>query len=699
VKKYLLIILSIGVIFSSCTKKVNENSNPLLAKYDTPFEVPPFEKIKTEHFAPAFDSAMVLHKAEMEAIMTNPEEPTFENTIEASFYAGELLGKVAAVFGTFNSVNISDSLQMLAQEIYPKLSAHSDEISLDLRFWERVKVVYANKEKFNLNAEQAFLLESVYKGFVRNGANLPEDKKEELMKINQELSTIALTAEQNILSEVNQYKLVIDNEKDLAGLPESSIQAAAEEAINDSLTGKWVFTLNKPSLIPFLNYAENRDLRRDIYNAYVNQGNNNDDKDNKALMAQMINLRVKRAKLLGYESHAAYKIEGRMAQNPDRAIELLTKLWGGILPKVQQERNDLQSVIAKEGGNFKLEPSDWFYYTEKLRKEKYNIDENEVRPYFKLENVREGAFAVANKLYGITFTEINNVPLPNPEATAFEVKEADGTFIGLLFTDFHPRPSKRGGAWCGGFREHSITKEGVEIKPLVTLVCNFTRPSGDTPALLSVDEVETLFHEFGHALDGLFAKTSYPASDIAWDFVELPSQIMEHWAYEPEVLKMYAHHYQTGEVIPEELITKLKESGNFNQGFALTEILAASLLDLKLHALTEPVENLNVMDFEKEYLNSIGLIPEIYSRYRSTYFRHIMGGYDAGYYAYTWASVLDNDAFEAFKETSLFDQATAKSFRENVLAMNGIKDAMEMFVSFRGREPKIDALLKNYGIK
>ena len=689
-------ILAGSFIITSCSKKAD--INPLLAKYDTPFEVPPFEKVKIEHFAPAFDSAMVLHKSEMEAIMTNPEEPTFKNTIEASFYAGELLGKVAAVFGTFNSVNISDSIQILAQEIYPKLSAHGDEISLDTRFWERVKVVYANKEKFNLNSEQSFLLESVYKGFVRNGANLPEEKKEELKKINSELSTLTLKAEQNILGEVNSYKLIIENEKDLAGLPESSIQAAAEAAINDSLAGKWIFTLNKPSLVPFLNYADNRDLRREIYNAYVNQGNNNNDKDNKELMAQIINLRVKRANLLGYESHGALKTENRMAQNPERVFDLLLKLWNGILPKVSQERADLQAMIDKEGGKFKLEPSDWFYYTEKLRKEKYNIDENEVRPYFKLENVREGAFAVANKLYGITFTQINNVPLPNPEATAFEVKEANGNHIGLLFTDFHPRPSKQGGAWCGGFREHSISKEGKEIYPLVTLVCNFTRPSGDTPALLSVDEVETLFHEFGHALDGLFAKTSYPASDIAWDFVELPSQIMEHWALVPEVLKMYATHYSTGEVIPDALIEKLQNSAKFNQGFALTEVLAASLLDMKFHVLTEPQENLNVMEFEKQYLTSIGLIPEIYSRYRSTYFRHIMGGYDAGYYAYTWASVLDNDAFQAFKETSLFDQATAKSFRENILAMNGIKDAMEMYIAFRGREPKIDALLSNLGI-
>lgn len=696
-KKHLFVVLVFGMIFTSCNKQEVTNHNPLLAEYNTQFGIPPFEDIKTEHFLPAFEEAMKQEKEEIEAILTNPDEPTFENTIEASFYAGELLNKVDNVFGIFNSVNISDDLQVLAQEIYPKLSAHSDEISLDPKYFERVKAVYKNKDKFNLNAEQLFLLENQYKGFIRSGADLPEDKKEELKNINQQLSSLTLKFSQNVLAEVNGFKLIIDKEADLAGLPEASIQAAAELAAKEGLEG-WVFTIQKPSLIPFIQYADNRELRKEIYDAYVNQGNHNDENDNKEILAQIVNLRVKKAKLLGYESHAAYKTENRMAQNPERVFDLLNQLWEGILPKVKAERDELQKVIDAEGRDFKLEPHDWFYYTEKLRKQKYNLDESEVRPYFKLENVRDGAFAVANKLYGITFTQIENVPLPNSEALAFEVKEADGSHIGLLFMDFHPRASKRGGAWCGDFRGHSFSKNGEEIKPLVSLVCNFTSPSGDTPALLSIDEVETLFHEFGHALDGLFSQTSYRTSNVAWDFVELPSQIMEHWAFEPDVLKMYAKHYSTGEVIPDELIAKLKASSNFNQGFIKAELLAASLLDMKYHVLTEEVPNLQVMDFEKEYMNEIGLIPEIYSRYRSTYFRHIMGGYDAGYYAYTWASVLDNDAFDAFKETSLFDQATAKSFRENVLAMNGIKDAMEMYVAFRGREPKIDALLKNLGI-
>ncbi len=697
-KKVLFIIIALGVFFTSCNKKEAVNSNPLLAEYNTPFNVPPFEDVKLEHFIPAFEEGMKQHKAEIEAILTNPKQPTFKNTIEAAFYAGELLGKASTVFYTFTGVNISPELQDLQKEIQPKLSAHYDEIRLDLRYWERVKSVYENKDKFNLNVEQLFLLEDVYKGFIRSGANLSEVEKEELKKINQELSALGIQFSQNLLAEVNDFKLIVTEEADLAGLPGASITAAAEAAAKDSIEG-WVFTINKPSMIPFIQYADNRELRKEIYDAYVNKGNNDDNKNNKENVAQIINLRLKRAKLLGYKNHATYKTELRMAQNPERVFDLLNKLWDGILPKVKEERAALQAMINKEGNSFKLEPHDWFYYTEKLRKEKYDLDESEVRPYFELENVRKGIFAVAEKLYGLSFKQLEGIPVPNPETTVYEVLDADGTHLAVFFMDMHPRTSKRGGAWCGGFRDHYFTKAGEEITPLVTNVCNFTRPSGDMPALLSVDEVSTMFHEFGHALDGMFSETSYKAGSVAWDFVELPSQILEHWAFEPEVLNMYAFHYETGEVIPKELVAKLEASANFNQGFALTEVLAASLLDMKFHVINEEDPNLDVMDFEKKYMNEIGLIPEIYSRYRATYFGHMIGGYDAAYYAYTWASVLDNDAFDAFNETSLFDQATAKSFRDNVLAMNGIKDAMEMYVSFRGREPQIDALLKSLGIE
>lgn len=697
-KKIIFILIAFVMVSISCNTEMKE-TNPLLAEWDTPYNVPPFEEVKIEHFNPAFEEAMKQHKAEMEAILSNPEEPTYENTIEAAYYAGDLLSKVNRVFGEFNSVNISDEIQVLAQEIYPKLSAHYDEIRLDPRYFKRVKAVYENRDQYDLTDEQLFLLENDYKGFIRSGAALPEDQKEELKKINQELSGLTLKFSQNVLAEVNRYKLVITDTSDLSGLPEASIQAAKETAEADSIEG-WVFTINKPSMIPFLQYADNRELRKEIYDAYVNQGNHDDEYDNKEILKKILNLRVQRAKLLGYENHASYRTENRMAQNPERVFELLQdKLWAGILPKVKAERAALQKMIDKEGGDFKLAPHDWFYYTEKLRKEKYDLDESEVRPYFELENVRQGIFDVANKLFGITFTPIDGIPVPHPETTVYEVKEADGSHLALFFMDMHPRPSKRGGAWCGSYEDHYITKDGKEVTPLVNNVCNFTRPTGDKPALLSVDEVHTMFHEFGHALDGMFSETTYPAAYIAWDFVELPSQIMEHWAFEPEVLKMYAKHYKTGEVIPDELIEKLKASANFNQGFALTEVLAASLLDMKFHMMTEVDPDLDVMQVEKEYLNEIGLIPEIYSRYRPTYFRHIMGGYDAGYYSYTWANVLDEDAYQAFKETGIFNQETAKAFRDNVLALNGIKNAMEMYVGFRGREPKTDALLESLGIK
>lgn len=682
----------------SFTQKVVDNVNPLLAEWDNEYNVPLFDQIELEHFTPAFEEAMKQHKAEMEVILSNTEEPTYENTVEASYYAGESLNKVLSVYYTYGGVNISPEFQALQQEISPKLSAHGDEIRLDPRYFERYKVVYENKDKFNLNEEQLFLLESDYKGFVRSGAALPEDKKEILIGINQELSSLTLKFRQNVLSEVNKFKLVVTDEADLAGLPEASINAAAEMAAADSIKG-WVFTIQKPSMIPFISYADNRELRKEIYDAYVNQGNHDDEFDNKENIKNILNLRVKKAKLLGYENHASIRTENRMAQNPERVFDLLNQLWDGILPKVKEERAALQTMIDKDGGKFKLEPHDWFYYTEKLRKEKYDLDESQVRPYFELENVRQGIFAVAEKLYGITFTQVEGVPVPHSETTVYEVKEADGSHLALFFMDMHPRASKRGGAWCSSYTDHNYDKNGKEITPLVTNVCNFTRPSGEMPALLSVDEVSTMFHEFGHGLDWMFSECSYTATNVAWDFVELPSQIMEHWAFEPEVLKMYATHYETGEVIPDELVKKIKASSMFNKGFEKIEIYAAALLDIKFHMMTEEDPNLKVMDFEKEYMNEIGLIPEIYSRYRPTYFNHIMGGYDAGYYAYTWASVLDNDAYDAFNETSIFDQETAKLFRDNVLAMNGIKDAMEMYVAFRGREPKIEALLKSLGIE
>ncbi|MEN8122307.1 MAG: M3 family metallopeptidase [Bacteroidota bacterium] len=679
------------------TGETVSNDNPLLAEFDAPFGAPPFEQIKPEHYMPAFEEGMKQQMANVQIILDNKDEPTFENTIEAYMQSSELLNQTSSVFFSLNSANTNKELKKITQEISPKLSAHYDEISLNPKLFEKVKFVYENKANFKLTDEQLFILENMYKGFIRNGANLADDKKEELKAINQELSKLRVQFSQNVLAETNDFKLVIENKDDLAGLPEAVIATAAETAAKDSMEGKWIFTTQKPSMIPFLQYADNRELRKEIYHAYTHRGNNNNENDNKEIIAKIIKLRVQAANLLGYDNHASYRLEPRMAKNPDKALELLNQLWEKALPVAKNEAEELQKNIDAEGGNFKLDTYDWWYYAEKLRKQKYDLDENEIRPYLKLENVREGAFMVANKLYGITFKEIEDIPKPHPDALAFEVKEANGDHVGILYMDFHPRESKRGGAWCGDYRGHEV-KNGKEINPLVTVVCNFTKATADKPALISPDEASTLFHEFGHALDGLFSKTSYSRSFIAWDFVELPSQIMEHWAFEPDVLKMYAKHYETGEVIPDELIEKIKNSGHFNQGFATVEYLAASLLDIAYHTINEP-NDIDVIEFEKEYLNSIGLISEIESRYRTTYFSHINGGYDAGYYSYIWAGVLDNDAFEAFKETSLFDQATASAFRKNVLELNGIKDAMEMYLAFRGKEPVIEPLLKNRGLK
>ncbi len=685
-----------GMLMQGCKNQPETDmSNPFFSEFNTPFNVPPFEKIMARHYMPAFEKGMTDGKKEIEALVTNSEEPTFENTIVALDNAGELLTRVGLVFFAQTSANTNDSLQNIEVEISPKLAAYNDEINLNPKLFNRVKSVYENQAKFNLDSEQKFLLENLYKEFVRAGANLNKQDQDTLKKINQELSVLGVKFSQNVLEETNNYKLFVEKE-DLAGLPESLINSAAEVAKAAGQEGKWAFTTQRPSIFPFLQYSENRDLRRELFNAYTNRGNNGNEFDNNKILADIVRLRAQRAKLLGYKTHADYVLEPRMAKKPENVFSLLNSLWEKAVPVAQNEVSEMQKIIDREGGKFKLEPSDWWFYAEKLRKQKYDLNDAELRPYFKLDNVREGVFACANKLFGITFTPVSNCPLPHPEANVFEVKEADGTHLGVLYMDFHPRDSKRQGAWCQTYRNRHIV-DGKAITPVVTVVGNFTRPSGDLPALLEMDEVSTLFHEFGHALDALFNRNTYNQTYVAWDFVELPSQLMEHWVEEPEVLNMYAKHYETGETIPQALVKKLKNSSYFNQGFINTELLAASLLDMAYYTLEAPV-NIDIQTFEKDYFKKIGLIPEIVSRYRSTYFLHIIDGYDAGYYSYTWAAVLDNDAFEAFKEKGIFDQSVAQSYRRNILEKNGIMDAMQMYINFRGREPQIEPLLRNRGL-
>lgn len=688
------------IVAVSCqnNKAQKEMKNPLLSDFNTPFEVPPFDKINTSHYIPAFEQAMKEHDEEISSIVNNGENPDFDNTIAAMARSGKTLDRVASVFYGLNSANTSDELQDIAQKISPKLSKHGDEISLNPKLFERIKSVYQRRNELKLSDEQMYILENLYKEFVRNGANLAKADQDKLKKINQELSSLALKFGQNVLAETNNFEMVLENEAQLSGLPESVIQAAEEAASERGYDDKWVFTTQKTSMIPFLQYSDQRELRKKLYMAYTRRGNNDNEYNNKDILKKIVNLRVEKAHLLGYDSHADYRLETRMAKNPENVDQLLKKVWDAALPVAKNERERMQKMINDEGNNFELKSWDWWYYAEKIRKQKYDLDDSDLRPYFKLNNVRDGAFMTANKLYGISFEEINDIPLPHPDAQAFKVSEKDGSHLGILYMDFHPRASKRGGAWCGDYREHEINAKGKEIQPVTTVVCNFTKPTSDKPSLLSMDEVETLFHEFGHALDGLFAKNTYPETFVARDFVELPSQIMEHWATEPQVLKMYAKHYKSGEQIPNELISKIEKSAYFNQGFANVEFLAAAMLDMAFHTLEEPSENLDVMRFEEEYLGNAGLIPEIISRYRSTYFRHITGGYDAGYYSYLWSAVLDNDAFEAFKENGIFDQETARKFRNNVLEKNGIDDPAELYRQFRGSDPEITPLLKNRGL-
>ena len=695
-RRAFILIMAVALAAVSCNTQTKEQGNPFYAEWKTPFGVPPFDQIRNEHYLPAIDSGIALARLQIAEITANAEAPTFANTVAQYDRAGELMSKVAYVFYSQTSANTNDTLEALQMEIAPKMSAFSDEVLLNAELFSRIRTVWENRAAEELNDEELFLLENMYKSFVRNGALLGPEDQEILKKLNQELSLLTVKFSQNVLEETNSFRLVIDDEADLKGLPESVIAGAADEAKSAGMEGKWVFTTRKPSMIPFLQYADNRDMRKKLYDAYLNRGNNGNENDNNKILADIVRIRAERAKLLGYRTHADIVLETRMAKTPENVLNLLNNLLERSLRVAKRERDEMQKIADATGGNFKLEPHDWWYYAEKLRKARYDLDENELRPYFSLDNVRDGAFAVANKLYGITFSPIDKIPLPHPDAQAFEVKEADGSHIGVLYMDFYPRESKRQGAWCGGYRDHKIV-DGREITPVVTIVGNFTPPSGGTPALLSMDDVLTLFHEFGHGLQALFSENTYSSTTVAWDIVELPSQIMEHWATKPEVLAMYAKHHETGEIIPEALVEKIRNARYFNTGFDNVEIMAASLLDMAYYSLEAPVQ-VDPQQFEKETMKKIGLIPEIEPRYRSTYFLHIIDGYDAGYYVYTWAAVLDHDAFEAFNENGLFDQATATSFRKNVLEKMGIMDAEKMYLNFRGREPDIEPLLRNRGL-
>ncbi|MBI5020722.1 MAG: M3 family metallopeptidase [Ignavibacteriales bacterium] len=689
------ILLLSALTFAQDKKNMD---NPFFKTWTTPFETPPFNDIKVEHFMPAYEEGMKQHDAEIGAITQNSENPTFKNTIEALEKSGKLLTKVDYMFASLNDANTNEEMQKIAKTIAPILSKHNDDISLNPKLFERVKRIYDDRDKLTLTTEQKTVLDNYYQGFVRGGANLTDEAKEKFRKINEELSVLAVKFSENLLKETIAIGLVIDTKADLAGLPDDVIQAAAEMAKSKGHEGKWVFTLQKPSFIPFLQYSNKRELREKLFKAYINRGNNNNENDTKKILSRIAALRVDRANLLGFKTHADFVLDRYMAKKPENVYKFLNDLWKPALKRAGTEIQDLQTLIDKEGNGFKLEAWDWWYYAEKVKKEKYALDEEMLRPYFKMENVRQGAFDVAEKLYGIKFIERNDIQVYHPDVKVYEVKEADGKHIGIFYSDYFPRDSKRSGAWSGNFRNQS-NMDGNYITPVIFNVGNFAKPTADKPSLMSVDDVATLFHELGHGLHSLLSNTVYPnAQSVPQDFVELPSQIMENWAMEPEVLNMYAKHYKTGEPMPKELIDKIRNSQLFNQGFETVEYLAASFLDMDWHTLTNNSEK-DVPTFEKESLSKIGLIPQIESRYKSTNFAHIFsGGYSSGYYSYIWAAVLDADAFEAFKETSLFDKATATSFRKNILEKGGSEDVMVEYKRFRGAEPKVDALLKRRGL-
>lgn len=685
---------------SLLTVSCADTQNPFFAEFDTPYGVPPFDKIKTEHYMPAFIEGMRQDSLEIEAIANNPEPPTFANTIEALEYSGAMLDRVSSVFFNLYSADTNDDMDTIAEKISPLLSDHSDNITLNAALFKRIKAVYDKRDSLNLNHEQMRLLEKRYQSFVRSGANLSDEQKARLREINKELSLLDIKFGGNVLAETNAYQKWIDNEQDLDGLPQDVKNAAAEEAAAAGQPGKWLFTTQKSSFIPVLQYCTNRELRMELLIAYTMRGNNNNEYDNKSVINQTVRLRVEKAKMFGFDNPADMILETSMAKNSKNVMDFLPSVWEPSLAQAKKEAAELQKLMDAEGRGEKLEPWDWWFYAEKLRREKYNLDEEALKPYFKLENVRQGVFDLATKLYGLKFEKLPGMPVYNPDVEVFKVMDADGSLLGIFYGDYFPRAGKRGGAWMNNICEQYV-KDGVDHRPVICNVCNFTKPTADKPSLLTMDEVETLFHEFGHALHGFLSKCTYASlsgTSVPRDFVEMPSQLMENWCYEPEVMRSYAKHYLTGETIPDSLIASLQRAKTFNQGFVMTELLSATILDMDYHLVTT-TDSIDVEAFEKASMERMGMIPQIIVRYRSTNFSHIFTtGYEAGYYSYTWAAVLDADVFAAFKETGdIFNREVATSLRHNILERGFTDDPMTLYVNFRGRQPDPKNLLRRKG--
>ncbi len=699
-RRFSLFVSAIALMttIESCAPSSANSDNPLLSEWNTEYGVPPFDKILPEHYLPAFEEAIAQNCAEIDAIVASAEEPTFDNVILAYDNSGKLLTDIYNVYGMITSAETNSELQALDEQITPMLTAHFDKISLNEGLFNKVKAVYDKRETLKLDAEQMRLTEKIYDSFVRGGALLSSDDKAKLQKINEELSLLGVRYGRNLLAENNAFRLELEL-ADLEGLPNSVRQSAKDAAEELGLEERWVFTLQAPSWIPFVTYSDKRELREKIYKAYISRGNNDNENDNKQVINDMVRLRVEKAQLLGYDNYAEYVISDQMAQKSSKVYDLLDAIWTPALESAKEEQAEMEKLFRRDNPGKKFESWDWWYYAEKVRKKNYSLDEEMLKPYFSLPNVQRGIFELANSLYGITFRPVS-VPRYHEECSAYEVIDSDNSHIGILYFDFHPRAGKSQGAWCGNYREQRY-ENGERQAPVLSIVCNFSRPSGSIPALLTIDETETLFHEFGHALHFLFHDVKYRGlSEVEGDFVELPSQIMENWAFEPQMLAKYAFHYRTNEPIPQSLIDKITRSRLFNQGFMTTELVAAALSDLDIHSLTE-YEPFDVMEFEHKVLNDKrGLISAIEPRYHYPYFSHIFdGGYSAGYYFYLWAEILDQDAFAAFKQSGdIFNKKMAESFRRDILERGGSASGMDMYKKFRGCEPSQDAMLISRGL-
>ena len=692
--KKIVTVMMLGML-TACTSE-----NPLLVEQNTPFGVPAFDKVKIEHYLPAFQEAIAANEAEIEAIVNNPEAPTFANTIEALDRSGELLDKVVGVFFNVLEADGNDEMNKIAEEVTPMLSSLSDGIILNDALFQRVKAVYEQRDELGLNSEQMRLLTETFKSFANNGANLPEDKKARLKEINQELGLLSLQFGNNVVAETNAYQLFITDEAELKGLPESAKAAAKEEATAAGCPDAWLFTPKRTSFTPVLQYCENRELRKELLMAYTTRGNHDNDNDNKEIIVKTMQLRVEKAQLFGYSNPADYILADCMAHDAKTVDTFLESVWAPSLKAAKREAAELQKLLSQDLPGEKLQPWDWWYYTEKLRKAKYDLNEEELKPYFELSNVRKGAFQLAHDLFGINFEKLEGMPVYNPEVEVFKVTYADGSLVGILYTDYFPRAGKRPGAWMNNICNQYVDANGMDHRPVIINVGNFNKPTQGNPSLLSMDDVETLFHEFGHALHGLLSKATYKSlagTNTPRDFVELPSQFMENYCYHPQIMKTYAFHYQTGEVMPDELIEKINRASTFNEGFVMTELLSASILDMDYHKMTT-TEAFDVNAFEEASMKKMQMIPEIITRYRSTFYNHIFTtGYAAGYYSYTWSAVLDADAFAAFVETGdILNPEVAQRYL-HLLEQGGTRDAQELYLEFRGKPADPKHLLEKKG--